>query len=212
MKDPRLCLFYPLWDEALAQSGIEAHPILIVRPPLHVARSLAARDGMAHGHALALWLRYVLAAESCSRGRDRLIVSYARVVSSWRDVAGDIEDQFGVSFPRREGSAAEADVFLERDMDHHEDGGLPPGSTRNDRDLLGLADALYAVLTRPAAGCGPVDEGIIAKIARAFDLILGREPEDEWAPTRRDPPPGGRHMDAARCSAVQPHRVPSRAS
>jgi hypothetical protein len=48
----------------------------VVRDPLAVADSLAARDGFPPADALSLWERYTRAAFEASRGWPRLIVDY----------------------------------------------------------------------------------------------------------------------------------------
>lgn len=53
-KDPRTLLLLDVWRELLP----DAMTVGIFRHPLAVARSLAARDGMAEAEALALWCRY----------------------------------------------------------------------------------------------------------------------------------------------------------
>ena len=48
----------------------------VVRDPLAVAASLAARDGIAPSEALALWERYTRDAFEASRGWPRVLVDY----------------------------------------------------------------------------------------------------------------------------------------
>jgi GT2 family glycosyltransferase/glycosyltransferase involved in cell wall biosynthesis len=71
-KEPRLCLLarelLPLLTRPLF--------VHVVRDPLAVAASLAARDGFAPVEALALWERYTRDAFEASRGWPRLIVDY----------------------------------------------------------------------------------------------------------------------------------------
>ncbi len=71
-KEPRLCLLarelLPLLTRPLF--------VHVVRDPLAVAASLAARDGFALVEALALWERYTRDAFEASRGWPRLIVDY----------------------------------------------------------------------------------------------------------------------------------------
>jgi hypothetical protein len=62
VKDPRICLFLPLWREALQEAGYEPQFILIHRNPIDVAASLRQRNGIAPRAGLQLWQRYVLAA------------------------------------------------------------------------------------------------------------------------------------------------------
>jgi hypothetical protein len=60
LKDPRLCLFLPLWRRACEVRGYSPQFILIHRNPLEVAFSLRARNNTALRPALLLWEYYVL--------------------------------------------------------------------------------------------------------------------------------------------------------
>ncbi|NBW87979.1 MAG: sulfotransferase family protein, partial [Planctomycetia bacterium] len=92
LKDPRLCRLLPFWREVLSAAGIDRSAVLVLRDPLEVARSLAARQDVPEfrpaaiactNRALLLWLRYVLDAERHSRELPRVAVDYARLVSDW---------------------------------------------------------------------------------------------------------------------------------
>jgi hypothetical protein len=53
----------------------------VVRDPLEVADSLAARDLMPREEALALWERYTRAAFAATRGWPRVLVDYAELIA-----------------------------------------------------------------------------------------------------------------------------------
>lgn len=84
MKDPRACLFAPLWTEALAAEGLPFAVVLAARHPLAVAQSLHRRDGMPETRAMALWLDHTLAALDAA-GAGTVVVDYDHLVS---DVEG----------------------------------------------------------------------------------------------------------------------------
>ncbi len=77
IKDPRLCLLFPFWRETLE------HPlcVLIYREPLPVARSLAARDGIAIPYGIALWEHYVREALASTRGLPRVLISHQELMA-----------------------------------------------------------------------------------------------------------------------------------
>ena len=52
----------------------------VVRDPLEVADSLAARDGLDRNDALALWERYTRSAFAATRGWPRVVVDYGELV------------------------------------------------------------------------------------------------------------------------------------
>jgi len=75
LKDPRLCVLWPIWQEALAVSDYALRILLPLRDPDAVARSLERREGWPYLRGVALWLRNVLDAERFSRGFPRSFVS-----------------------------------------------------------------------------------------------------------------------------------------
>jgi len=81
LKDPRLCLLFPLWRGVLNELRVPTSVVLATRPVSEVVASLATRDDLAPSHACLLWLSHMLAAEHASRGLDRTVVSYGRFVS-----------------------------------------------------------------------------------------------------------------------------------
>ena len=76
LKDPRLCRLLPLWRPALAEAGIEAKALFVLRNPDEVAASLGKRDGIGAEIAHLLWLRHFLDAERDSRGLRRCVLTY----------------------------------------------------------------------------------------------------------------------------------------
>ena len=77
IKEPRLCL---LVREILP---ILTRPVFVhvVRDPIEVADSLAARDGITRDRALALWEHYTRAAFGATRGWRRVMIDYADLVA-----------------------------------------------------------------------------------------------------------------------------------
>jgi hypothetical protein len=77
IKDPRLCLLFPLWRKILK------HPfcVLIYREPLPVARSLAARDGLPIPFGIALWEGYMREALASTQGLPRVLVSHRELMA-----------------------------------------------------------------------------------------------------------------------------------
>jgi GT2 family glycosyltransferase len=77
VKEPRLCL---LVRELLP---LLTRPVFVhvVRDPLEVADSLAARDGLDRNDALALWERYTRSAFAATRGWPRIVVDYGELIA-----------------------------------------------------------------------------------------------------------------------------------
>ena len=61
LKDPRLALLLPQWARLI---GWPRATVGVIRNPVEVAQSLAARNGIVEDHAISLWWRYNEAASS----------------------------------------------------------------------------------------------------------------------------------------------------
>ena len=78
IKDPRICLLFPIWEQALAQFKTEIKVIISYRNPAAVARSLKTRNDFNHNKSILLWANYFVSLESFSRGHQRLLLNYPR--------------------------------------------------------------------------------------------------------------------------------------
>lgn len=58
IKDPRIILFYELWQKATKSLNIRLNPIFIIRDPIDCAKSIEYRDGLDLNHVLYLWTVY----------------------------------------------------------------------------------------------------------------------------------------------------------
>ncbi len=116
LKDPRLSRLLPLWLPALQRVGAAPCAVVALRHPAAVARSLAARNGLALETALLLWLRYVLDAERVTRSMPRAFASYDALLADWRGVVSQIGQRLGLGWTVQ--AAAEIDAFLDNDLRH----------------------------------------------------------------------------------------------
>jgi GT2 family glycosyltransferase len=153
LKEPRLCLLarelLPLLTRPLF--------VHVVRDPFDVADSLAARDGMTHADAFALWETYTNAAFEASRGWPRVLVDYEALVADPIVVAQRLQSEltaFGIT------GLLVPDPAQVRDW-------IEPARTR-DRDAIriGLSAsqrALHAAIT---------DRSILAETANTADVPM----------------------------------------
>lgn len=118
LKEPRMGRLLPLWWRLLGRVGARAAPVFIYRDPVEVAQSLAARDASTIRHGLLYWLRNQLDAEAATRGMTRSFVLFDELLEDWRNVAGRIETEHGIRFPRLDAAGAEVDAFLEPRLRH----------------------------------------------------------------------------------------------
>lgn len=76
LKDPRLCVLLPFWQDVFSQSNVDVVYILAVRHPLSVAHSLKKRNGFAFAKSLYLWSQYTLSAVTALFDQRVVVVNY----------------------------------------------------------------------------------------------------------------------------------------
>lgn len=94
LKDPRLCLTFPVWRDAALAHRVDLRVLLVQRDASEVARSLAARAKVPAFRPAAivqpersdlLWWRHVLWAERYSRGLNRQQQTYQQMLAGHLD-------------------------------------------------------------------------------------------------------------------------------
>ncbi|WP_340316720.1 sulfotransferase family protein [Rhizorhabdus argentea] len=135
IKDPRQCRFVPTMVETLAEHGVAARTVLMLRSPHAVARSIASRDGTTSAFAHLLWLRHMMEAERASRGLMRAVIEFDAMLGDWRDAARRLLPLTGGDMP--EGETAEAiNGFLDPALRHHGD-----ATASLEQPLAGIIEA-----------------------------------------------------------------------
>ncbi|MDE2343478.1 MAG: glycosyltransferase [Betaproteobacteria bacterium] len=74
IKDPRLCLTFPLWRQVLLELGATFGSLLVVRDPSAIADSLRRRNGIGTNLSNALWLTYTRGACEASAGLANVVL------------------------------------------------------------------------------------------------------------------------------------------
>lgn len=134
IKDPRICLFLPVWQDAMDRLGIDAVYMLPYRAPAEVAASLTRRQGRAFPDSVwpperggLLWLRHLAEAERHTRGRRRAFLSFDKLLADWRSKMRRVGDQLAFAWPAGlEANAPAIDAFLDRQHKHEAQAGLDP--------------------------------------------------------------------------------------
>lgn len=119
VKDPRLCLFAPAWQAAAARVGQPLSAALVLRHPMEVAQSLAARDGLPVGRGLLLWLEYSLAALDAVASMPAAVVDYPALLKDWRAVVARVAGLPGFhSLAPNAAASRKVDAFLDPGRRH----------------------------------------------------------------------------------------------
>ena len=162
-KDPRLCLFAPAWTRAASEADMPLAAVMVLRDPAEVAGSLAARDGIARGRGLLLWLEYAIAAADAAQAVPVAVLDYQELLEDWRAAVGRIAALPGLSHLDRRDAAVDAAVsaFLDPTRRHQR--------RQATEALPVLVDRAWRLL-RGAAADG------------RFDPAIGRELRDMFAP------------------------------
>jgi hypothetical protein len=111
IKDPRLCLLFPLWRPLLERPVC----VLIYRDPLEVARSLARRDRFPLALGIALWEHHTAASLAYSAGLPRLLISHRELLADPAAIARRLAAglaELGVT-GLRQPAAAELKAFID---------------------------------------------------------------------------------------------------
>lgn len=77
IKDPRICILFSIWEEALTTLNIKIKTIILYRSPMEVALSLKQRNDMPIEQGLLLWSQYFFQSEQTSRQTKRLFIEYS---------------------------------------------------------------------------------------------------------------------------------------
>lgn len=164
LKEPRLCLLFPLWRR-LFEVPFCIH---ILRHPVEVASSLHRRNGMPIPVGLALWEKYARAALSASSDLPGIMVAHAELRSSPVATVARIHRQLedagigGLRMP----AAREIETFVD------------PGLHREDKDrsdLQAFADAPQIALYERMLAWSPGDDWDATLPPEADALLAGYE-------------------------------------
>ncbi|HEX6834632.1 MAG TPA: hypothetical protein VF132_13930, partial [Rudaea sp.] len=143
IKDPRIALFLPLWIEAMRESSITPRFVLPFRHPDAVATSLQARERrlgsgneLPRAQGIAVWLRYVLAAEKDTRGHARAFLAFDALLADWRAQFARLARQLEIAWPDVYRAEESVDAFLERSTRHRETIETLKDTTLGDLDTI----------------------------------------------------------------------------
>lgn len=97
VKDPRIAVLLPLWEEVLESLGIIAEYIWVFRNPLEVKESLRKRNGFRQKHGLLLWIQYNLSIAKFLENKDYLMINYNNLLEDMETIKS-FSDFFGIKY------------------------------------------------------------------------------------------------------------------
>ena len=160
IKEPRITALPELWFEAARRAGFEPAVVVAIRHPQEVIASLAARDSISPQLAAALWLKYGLLAERCSRSLPRVFVEYPNFLTDWRAQIARIGSALQIDLTQRDEPAVE--VFLQHDLHRQRHDGTIEEPFGTD-----WVAALYTAFAA-AARDQPLDETMLERIFAGY--------------------------------------------
>jgi glycosyltransferase involved in cell wall biosynthesis len=170
LKDPRLCVLLPFWQQVLHRSGFDMKAVCAVRDPLSVARSLQARDGIPIRHGAALYAAQWAYAHASSKHLPRTFMSYDALLADPRGeltrVAAGLALTCPPDFPDRVASMS-AD-FLDVSLRHSISS--PEECSRNP-EVPEIAVRVHGALT--ALRAGSTHEPAAAEAVVELEAISG---------------------------------------
>jgi hypothetical protein len=199
-KDPRNCVLFPFWREALDATPVV---VLVHRDPAAVARSLEARQGLSSAMAFAVWERYLREALSGSAGSPVFVAPYeglTRDPEGWSRAVGGFLRDSGVACDPAAGATRVAELVASSGREERGDmealAALVPSDSQ--RRLITALDSLsgaHPSLEPPELG--PETEWVEPLLAERRAADVQRRQMDERLRVMR------RRMRAARAAHVE---------
>ena len=147
LKDPRVSLTFPVWQEAATRFGAQPVVLIALRNPLGVCQSLRRRDGLKIAHSEKLWMSYTLEAEKHSRGVPRGVVRYEDMMTDWQGTVSAALARLDLPVPEFDDTLkSTVDTFLDPTLNHGD--ATDEQLAAEDRFDQGTKD-LYACLSQP---------------------------------------------------------------
>ncbi len=120
IKDPRICLLFPLYEKALKALDEDIHVLMAYRNPLEVVRSLKARNDFSYEKGFALCAKYFLWTEYHSRGYKQAFVDFDDLVANPSSAAHKISEKLELNLSDLiSGEKKDIRDFIKPDLKHH---------------------------------------------------------------------------------------------
>ncbi|MFZ5709292.1 MAG: glycosyltransferase [Pseudomonadota bacterium] len=171
LKDPRICLVWPLWARIVAAQGWSPRSVVALRRPAEAAASLDRRDGIAPDVGVAAWCAATLAALDIAAQGPMDVVLFPDWVGDAPGVLSRLAAHLGLPQAGLRRAETALDRTFRPDLVHQgarAAGAVPELAAVAGKELAAIAGAIFA-LARDAAGTGtPPPAGELAALAAAF--------------------------------------------
>ncbi len=158
LKDPRISVLLDCWLTAASQAGFSCKVIHVFRHPEEVAASLRTRDQFDRDASYLLWIKYNLLGERYARNRERVFLSYEKVLGDWKAALQTANHRLDLNLELP--SAHSVRAFLSPQRRHH----TSPVPVVDDPTPGLWAARVFAILKRALA-----EEVDTAGMDRVFD-------------------------------------------
>lgn len=166
LKDPRLPVLLPFWQNVFAQLGLTPHYVISCRNPLSVARSLATRDGFDPCKSHLLWLSHMFSSWSDTLDARRVVVDYDRLLDAPGLQLERIARGLGLHYDPHSDAAAEyVDNFLTESLRHSRFG---VQDLQAEAAVPSLTKDLYLALQQAASDSVSADDARLANRIEAL--------------------------------------------
>ncbi|MBU0633403.1 hypothetical protein KKA17_12280 [bacterium] len=98
IKDPRMCILFPFWENIFHTLALDIKCIYIFRHPIEVAKSLEKRNGFSEAKSILLWLKYNYYALKYIQNYQNVIISYPQLFTDLSTKLTQCYKVFGISY------------------------------------------------------------------------------------------------------------------
>lgn len=85
IKDPRMCLFLPLWEKVIYELDMEPKYLYTIRNGMDVASSMKRRDGMPLEYGIQLWKYYNVVVQKFLYGKEVLLLHFEQIMENFHE-------------------------------------------------------------------------------------------------------------------------------
>lgn len=119
IKNPRMCRFFPVWQQLLGSLDIAIRCLIVIRNPRSVGKSLKVRNGFSMAKSMTLWLDHNLKVERDTRGLQRAFISYERLLAQPVEELSRLIQELNLPLEVPDQEMQEKiNLFLDLNLDH----------------------------------------------------------------------------------------------